>query len=326
MPSNTHPTFPTTPLTRLTHPHNTPIHALTFSSGSGQYILTGSSDRTIRLFNPTTSRLIQTYTAHGYEILDLAVTTDNSRFVSVGGDKTVFLWDVASAQTLRRFNGHVGRVNTCAFGGEGGEGSGESVVVSGSFDGTVKCWDLRSRSEKAIMSFAEARDGVSAVAVLGGEIYAGSTDGRVRVYDLRMGVVDVDFFGAKVAVTSVSPARAGDCYLVSTLDSRVRLMERAKGRCLQTFADGGYGNETYRVRSMLAMGDAYAASGSEGRGVFVWDVLTGKLVERVWHTEGGGEERGSKRDVVSAVAWNQLRKQWASAGGDGTVVVWGFNE
>lgn len=260
-------------------------------------------------------------------MLDLAVSEDNSKFVSVGGDKTVFVWDVATAQTLRRFNGHAGRVNGCAFGGEGGDGkaatvtSGESVVVTGSFDGTVKVWDLRSQSHKAVVTFAEARDSVSCVSVLGGEIYAGSVDGRVRVYDVAMGVVDVDVLGT--AVTSITPAKAGDSYLVSTLDSKVRLMDRATGKCLQTFADGGLRNETYRVRSTLAMADACAISGAENGIVFVWDVLTGKVLERVWHKEGGDEEAASKKDVVSAVAWNQLRKQWASAGGDGTVVVWG---
>ena len=69
---------------------------------------------------------MQTYDAHGYEVLDIAVSDDNARFISVGGDKTVFLWDVASGRTLRRWSGHVGRVNACAFGGAGGD-----VVVSG---------------------------------------------------------------------------------------------------------------------------------------------------------------------------------------------------
>ena len=317
--------FPTNPLTRLSG-HNGPVHALTFSSGSGQYILTGSQDRNIRLFNPSTHnpsnpRPVQTYTAHGYEVLDLAVSGDNSKFVSVGGDKTVFLWDVATAQTLRRFAGHAARVNCCAFGGEG-----DSVVVSGSFDGSVKVWDLRSRSEKAVQTFSEAGDSVSSVAVLGGEVYAGSVDGRVRVYDLGAGVVDVDVLGQ--SVTSVCPARAGDSYLVSTLDSRVRLMDRPTGKCLQVFQHEGFRNETYRVRSTLAMADAYAISGGEDGSVFVWDVLTRAVNERVWHKEGGGAMQvgGSKKDVVSAVAWNQMRKQWASAGGDGTVVVWGLGD
>lgn len=74
----------------------------------------------------TTDGLVQTYSAHGYEVLDLAVASDNARFASVGGDKQVFLWDVATARTLRRWSGHFGRVNCVGFGGDG-----DSVVVSG---------------------------------------------------------------------------------------------------------------------------------------------------------------------------------------------------
>lgn len=315
--------FPTTPLARLAG-HNGPVHAVTFSSGSGQYVLTGSADRNIRLFNPSSSKrqLIQTYAAHGYEVLDLAVAEDNSKFVSVGGDKTVFLWDVATAQTLRRFTGHAGRINACCFGGEGGDGSGESVIVTGSFDGTVKCWDLRSRSEKPLCTFAEAKDSVSSVKVQGGLIYAGSVDGRVRIYDLAMGMLDIDVLGA--SVTSITPSKAADSYLVSTLDHRLRMMDRVTGKCLQTFRDDGFENETYRIRSTLAQADACAITGAESGCVLVWDVLTGALKAKIWHVEDAERGEAKKRNVVSAVAWNQLRKQWASAGGDGTVVVWGM--
>ena len=58
-------------------------------------------------------------------MLDIAITDDNARFASVGGDRQVFLWDVTQGKTLRRWVGHAGRVNTVDFGGEG------SVVVSG---------------------------------------------------------------------------------------------------------------------------------------------------------------------------------------------------
>ncbi|KAF2483652.1 WD40-repeat-containing domain protein [Neohortaea acidophila] len=323
---STAPAFPTTRLTTLQPPTNSPIHALTYSSGTGQFLLTGSADRQIRLYNPTSTKrpLIQTYAAHGYEVLDLAVSADNSRFASVGGDKLVFLWDVSTAQTTRRFGGHAGRVNAVCFGGEDSGGAGESVVVSGSFDGTVKVWDLRSRSEKAIVTFAEARDSVSCVRVVGGEIYAGSVDGKVRVYDLALGCVDVDVLGA--SVTAVTPAKAGDSYLVSTLDNKLRLMDRTQGKCLQTFEHTGFKNDTYRVRSTLAMADAYAVSGAENGKVCVWDVLSGELKEELWHMEGEEAKEATKKSVVSAVAWNQMRKQLASAGGDGTVAVWGVSE
>ena len=44
----------------------------------------------------------------------------------MGGDKTVFLWDVARAEVLKRFSGHSGRCNTVVLGGED-----DSVVISG---------------------------------------------------------------------------------------------------------------------------------------------------------------------------------------------------
>lgn len=310
-------TFSNSP--RRLNAHNAPVHALAFSSGTGTYLLTGSADRTVKLFNASTGSELKTYQAHGYEVLDLSVSADNARFASVGGDKTVFLWDVATAQTLRRFTGHAGRVNACAFAGEE-----DTVLCTGSFDGTVKIWDCKSRSDKPIMTLGDARDAVSSISVRGVEVFAGSVDGRVRVYDLRSGEVDVDVL-ATSGVTSVTPAKDGEGYLVSTLDSTMRFMDRPTGKCLQTFRDEDFKNETYRVRSALATGDSLAVSGTEHGGIFLWDVLSGSLRQKLWHRKEGARavgEASTKKDVVSAVSCNPMQKQLASAGGDGAVCVW----
>jgi len=59
----------------------------------------------------------------------------------------VFLWDVATAQTLRRFNGHLARVNACAFGGEG-----DCVVISGMLWLCGKAWDGEEPRKKRVKS------------------------------------------------------------------------------------------------------------------------------------------------------------------------------
>ena len=123
-------------------------------------------------------------------MLDLAVSNDNARFVSVGGDKQVFLWDVSTARTLRRWSGHFGRVNCVDFGGEEG-----SVVVSGSFDATVRIWDAKSQNTKPIQVLEDAKDSILSVRVDGWEILTGSVDGQIRAYDIRMGTVYVDHIG-----------------------------------------------------------------------------------------------------------------------------------
>ena len=43
--------------------------------------------------------------------------------------------------------------------------------------------------------FEEAKDSITSIAVKGHEILSGSVDGRLRCYDLRMGMVNVDLIG-----------------------------------------------------------------------------------------------------------------------------------
>lgn len=47
------------------------------------------------------------------------------------------------------------------------------------------------------MDLREAKDSISSISVIGPEIIAGSVDGRVRTYDIRMGEAYVDTVGGK---------------------------------------------------------------------------------------------------------------------------------
>ena len=336
--------------------------------------MSGSSDRSIRLYNPAPSaplhpptafvtkrsappapvpegRLIQTYAAHGYAVLSLAVAADNARFASAGGDRTVFLWDVATATTLRRFGasgpgGHAGRVNAVAFAGDG-----DSLVVSGGLDAAVRVWDARAGGPGArpVQALTDARDAVSALAVRGPEILAGSVDGRLRTYDARTGRLVTDVLGA--SVTSLCLARDGRAVLVGTLDSRLRLLDRDSGACLRTYdAPGRWRNEELRVQSVLGgrerwvvagdelAGDDAAAAAADGHGrVWAWDLLTGKLAATLavpWGPEAPEARRRAvgrdgrekeRRNVVSSIAWRDdgWGDQFCVGGASGTVTVFG---
>lgn len=129
---------------------------------------------------------MQTYSGHGYEVMDAQGSCDSSQIASAGMDKCVFLWDVATAQVVRRYRAHAGQVNCVKFNEE------STVILSGSFDGTVKAWDCKSRSREPIQVLDEAKDSVSSLAVSDHEILAGSLDGKVRRYDLRKGMMHSD--------------------------------------------------------------------------------------------------------------------------------------
>ncbi|KAH8891314.1 WD40 repeat-like protein [Thozetella sp. PMI_491] len=370
--------FPDKPVAQLVGA-NGPVHAVSYSASPGTYVLAGSADRSIRLYNPAApdpapappkkpgvraplvpeGRLIQTYSAHGYEVLSLAVAADNAHFASAGGDRNVFLWDVTTAQTVRRFGssgsgqfGHNSRVNCVAFGGQD-----DSLVISGGFDTTVRIWDTKSGGAgggKPVQVLTEARDAITAIAVRGPEIVSGSVDGRVRSYDVRMGRMTTDVFAA--SVTSLSLARDGRSMLVSTLDSKVRLMDRANGACLKTYEDERRRNEDLRIQAVLGGKERYVVAGDEltaeppaavpaGTGgsnedgrVWVWDLMTGKVAAKLqvpWGPapgEGGrkrvvgrdGKEK-ERKNVVSCVAWKEggFGDQFCVGGTSGVVTVFG---
>ena len=73
----------------------------------GAYALTCGADRSVKLWNPsraapdTGALLIKNYTGpHAREISQIAVADDCARFCSVGGDKSCFLWDVATGAVV----------------------------------------------------------------------------------------------------------------------------------------------------------------------------------------------------------------------------------
>jgi mitogen-activated protein kinase organizer 1 len=322
------PVLPST-LIRTISSHTGPINALCFSSLGGTYVLSGSSDRQIHLSRtgdtsnssnlsskPSDSAVpIQKYAAHGYPILDISCSADNQTFASVGGDRSVFLWDVQAASTTRRFGGtqqgHTSRINAVSF-----AGAEDSVLVSGSDDRSVRVWDVKSRSANPIMVFEEAGDSVSAVVVREEEIITGSVDGRVRSYDIRMGLYTADIMPA--AVTSIQITADGQAILIGCLDSKIRLLDRKNGNCLQAFKGNGFTNEELRIKSCFGKREAIVMSGSEDTGrVNAWDVMTGQLV--------GSVEAAEK--IVSIVRWREkgrgLDGVWASGGADGIIRLWG---
>ncbi len=71
----------------------------------------------------------------------------------------------------------------------------QGLTFTGSFDATVRLWDCKSQSAKPIQVLEESKDSVSSLHVVGHEIVTGSVDGRLRLYDLRMGQVYVDVIG-----------------------------------------------------------------------------------------------------------------------------------
>ena len=295
----------------------------------GTYAVTCGADRSVKLWNPkreaptTGALLIKTYEGpHSKEVSSVAVADDSARIASVGGDATAFVWGVATGAVARRLEGHTSRVNCAAF-----CGPGHCVLATGSYDQTVKLWDLRSQSRRALQTVEDFRDSVTAIAVAARRDAAGpkrpngrgaaperglvaaSVDGAVRTFDLRKGTVHEDALG--VPVTSVALSRDGACVAASCLDSSARLLELDSGAQLNLYT--GHAHSKYALECTFSHNDAHLASGSEDGAPKVW-----RLVEATV----AADLAGAHKAAATSLAWHPRQADVLVASHDGTVSLW----
>src|SRR5205823_4036077 len=79
--------------------HRRAIMCVVFSA-DGKRLLTGSKDRTLRLWDVARGKKIQTFVGHDNWVTSAALSADGKRALSVSDDGSVKLWDAAEGEEL----------------------------------------------------------------------------------------------------------------------------------------------------------------------------------------------------------------------------------
>jgi WD40 repeat protein len=103
-------------------------------SADAKFLVSGSQDQTIRVWNLATGELVHTLKGHRDTVNTVALSPDEQIIASGSADKTIKLWHLQSGELLGTFTGHTHTVTALSF-----TDSGE-MLVSGSLDKTIKIW------------------------------------------------------------------------------------------------------------------------------------------------------------------------------------------
>ena len=198
--------------------------------------------------------------------------------------------------------GHTQRINAVKF------NKSDQVVVSASYDATVKAWDTRSNMKDPIQSLGEFKDSVTSLVVTESDIIAASVDGTVRCFDIRMGKMTTDHVAQ--AITSLRLSNDGNCLLLSCLDNTIRLLDKGTGGLLGEYQ--GHQQTAYSVESCFTNTDAHVVSGSEDSRIVFWDLVEAKVVHTL---------TGHTKAVVS-LDFHPEKVCMLSASSDGTAKCW----
>jgi WD40 repeat protein/serine/threonine protein kinase len=273
-------------------------------SPDGRHIVSGSYDKTLRVWELGTDRCLTTLQGHINHVHSVAVSPDGRHIVSGSYDHTLRVWELGTDRCIHTLQGHMNRVSSVAVSPD------DRHIVSGSEDTTLRVWDLGTGM--CLTTLEGHTDGVSSVAVSpdGRHIVSGSDDNTLRVWDLGTGMCLTTLQGHTDRVTSVAVIPDGRHIVSGSYDTTLRVWDPGTGRCIHTLQE-----HTDRVHSVAVIPDGrHIVSGSYDNTLRVWDLGTGMCLTTLQgHTHW-----------VTSVAVSPDGRHIVSGSRDKTLRVWEF--
>jgi len=200
-------------------------------------VLSGSDDKTLRLWDVATGQLIRTFQGHSQSVNAVAFSPDGRHLLSASEDKTLKLWDARTGEVIRTFDGHdPGVPSSVAFSPDGAR------VLSSGF-ATPKLWDVATGQLIRVFEGHWPTDGVWTVAFSpdGTRVLSGSQDMTLKLWDAETGRLIRTFEGHVDSVISVAFSPDDRRVASSGGDSTVRVWNLATGDLLSTLVGGREG-------------------------------------------------------------------------------------
>jgi len=201
--------------------HLDTVNSLCFSP-NGKYIVSGSSDNTLKLWDFESGKVLRTFVGHSRAVSSVAFDHTGKRIVSSSYDSTVKLWDVKSGNLIKTFVGHEKSVNTAIFGAFG------QSIVSGSDDCKVILWNVQSGEPIKVLN-----DHLSSVTSVcfsfdGKFIVSGSKDKTIKVWNPLTGMLLKTFEGHSQKITSVDISSSNQYIVSGSTDKTIKLWNITK--------------------------------------------------------------------------------------------------
>jgi WD40 repeat protein/tRNA A-37 threonylcarbamoyl transferase component Bud32 len=168
-------------------------------SPDGSRIVTGSGDRTAKVWDARSGAELLILKGHTGAIKAVEFSPDGSRIVTGSEDNTGRVWDARTGDLLLTLKGHGSTVYSASFSPDGSR-----ILTSGLSDHTAKVWDARTGAEILTLKGHHGDVYSAAFSPDGSRIVTGSHDNTAKIWDTRTGADLLTLKGHSSYVHSVA--------------------------------------------------------------------------------------------------------------------------
>ncbi|MBD2236342.1 PD40 domain-containing protein [Aulosira sp. FACHB-113] len=280
---------------------DSPVNSVAFSR-DGQKLASGSADKTIKIWDMTTGKLLNTLTGHNSPINSVAFSSDGQKLASGSADKTIKIWDMTTGKLLNTLTGHSSPINSVAVSSDG------QKLASGSADKTIKIWDMTTG--KLLKTLTGHSSYVSSVVfnLDGQKLASGSADNTIKIWDITTGKLLNTLAGHSNYVSSVVFSPDSQKLAFGSSDNTIKIWDMTTGKLLKTLN----GHSSGVISVVFSPDGQKLASGSADNTIKIWDIATGQVLKTL---------TGHSNEVKS-ISFSRGGQKLASGSADNTIKIW----
>jgi WD40 repeat protein len=320
----------------------------------GTSLLTGFRNGTVIQWDSASGKRLRTLEAYSDPVTSISFSPDGNALAAGLENNTAVVWDTGTGDRLHILTGHKDSVSSVAFSPDG------TMLATGSLDKTVILWNAASGNRVRVLSGHNSPVKQVAFSPDGKILASGSEDGNIILWSMPGGV---RLRSLTVAAPFEYPrlyfypffafVPDGNTLVARSEEGQVNEWNLSDGKLLRTWEGTAY----YILDTFDSRDGKALVAGSDGDDVFLWDPESGKIVRTIRTDSGDGQcavfspdgktlitggtdenlylydvEFGSHLGILEGysqpVADLAFSQDWtlASASGDGTIVLWWWQD
>jgi len=285
-------------LRRTISGHKDTVRAVAITT-DGQMMVSGSYDRTIRLWELPSGKLLRTLSAHTNRVTDIALSSDGKLLASSSYDRTIKLWELPSGELLHSLPKQRGKIRYLAF-------SPDNRTLISTSDLEIKLWGVSGNQLLHPLTGRSVSARIATFSPDGQTCIIGSLDGSLELWNPYTSERLHTHFSRSGGITSIvfSPDSRT---LASSSGKTIELWEPHLGRRLHSFS-----TRLNRITSVAFSADGQTLASGSDKSIELWN----------WHSGKPLRTLSGHFNTIRSIAFSPDGCLLVSGSDDHTIKIW----